>query len=119
MPVVAHAGRSNSPPHEPQACVVVGSGARPSGFVGAKMSTDSLIYESVIDLTADGPRRGLLNPPLGSDGEVLRPQPAPATTRERCAKCGSPAVRQGATLCGRCEGAASGAARRRTREGGR
>ena len=31
----------------------------------------------------------------------LRPR-CPETTRERCAQCGSPAVRCGATLCGRC-----------------
>ena len=66
------------------------------------MSTEGLVYESVVDFAADSPRRGLLNPPRGADGEVVRPRPAPETTRERCAQCGSAAVRRGATLCGWC-----------------
>ena len=66
------------------------------------MSTDNLVYESVVDFAADGPRRGLLNPPRGSDGKVLSPQPAPATSRERCAECGSPAVRV-RTVHGSCQ----------------
>ena len=66
------------------------------------MSTEGLVYESVVDFAADSPRRGLLNPPRGADGEVVRPRPAPETKRERCAQCGSAAVRRGATLCGRC-----------------
>ena len=70
--------------------------------VGCQMSTEGLVYESVVDFAADSPRRGLLNPPRGADGEVVRPRPAPETTRERCAQCGSAAVRRGATLCGRC-----------------
>ena len=50
------------------------------------MSTEGLVYESVVDFAADSPRRGLLNPPRGADGEVVRPRPAPETTRERCAQ---------------------------------
>ena len=41
------------------------------------MLTDGLVYESVVDFAADSPRRGLLNPPRGADGEVVRPRPAP------------------------------------------
>ena len=50
------------------------------------MSTEGLVYESVVDFAADSPRRGLLNPPRGADGEVVRPRPAPETKRERCAQ---------------------------------
>ena len=51
------------------------------------------------------PRRGLLNPPRGADGEVVRPRPVPETTRERRAQCGSPAVRDAGADAGGVEGA--------------
>ena len=47
-----------------------------------QMLTDGLVYESVVDFAADSPRRGLLNPPRGADGEVVRPRPG------RCAGSG-------------------------------
>ena len=66
------------------------------------MPTDSPVYESVVDFAADSPQRGLLNPPRGDDGKVVRPRPPPATPRQRCAKCGSTVMRRGEMCCWRC-----------------
>ncbi len=54
---------------------------------------DSPVYESVVDFAADSPQRGLLNPPRGDEGKVVRP---------RCAKCGSTVMRRGEMCCWRC-----------------